>query len=361
MQYRFRTMSSRLATMGGFVAITLLAGCADVPGTTFAYYLPKASATLTLTQSMICTQARDELVTVESPDVAVVFSRDIQRRHTLDLEALDSKLSDIDFKFDLTDDGRLKDINTQATGEGDAIAASAIKLITTVAAATAAIAPARLAVAKAAPPVRTSGPCKVLADQVGTDKAATLTYAMPVDLLKPGTHSFDVSAATPDSQSLASRLGSGRPVVAVVVDQAVPIEGPSSPQTPGVPQLVVPKVATVHLSAHMVEPSGNAGATFWTRDVLVPTPADVYLTIGKGAAFGKQGFEMSAGEAGGVSMLHYSKSAGLGAALDTASGAIAALQPKSPADQAAALNAQSDLIAAQQRLVKCKADPSNCS
>jgi hypothetical protein len=87
---------------------------------------------------------------------------------------------------------------------------------------------------------------------------------------------------------------------------------------------------------------------------------DYQLPIPRAAMFGKQVFAASFDEAGSISQVQYAKDTGGAGVLNVLDAAASQLN-RTDTEQAAAYKAEADVIAAQQRLVKCKAAPASCS
>ena len=102
----------------------------------------------------------------------------------------------------------------------------------------------------------------------------------------------------------------------------------------------------------------------WKGEAPVPVPDSAehyWLPIPKAAFFGKQQFALALSGYGSVTKLEYGKSTGVSDATDVANALAKTAEGPSTAAQAAAVQAQSDLIYQQQRLVTCKVSPTTCS
>src|SRR5262249_20860385 len=114
--------------------VTLLSACATTPEVTYNYYPSRSETTITLTQTIACNTDGNTLVVSNQPGISTLYSADHKNGpFTLRIKALDGFLADSDINIDLYDDGRLKGINANTTGEGEAVIKSAITLATAVA------------------------------------------------------------------------------------------------------------------------------------------------------------------------------------------------------------------------------------
>jgi hypothetical protein len=87
---------------------------------------------------------------------------------------------------------------------------------------------------------------------------------------------------------------------------------------------------------------------------------DYDLLIPKAPVFGKQVFGASFSEAGALQSIQYVTTTGAGQVLNVVEAGRGATAGQTTAEKAAAVQAEADLIAQQQRLVTCRADPANC-
>jgi hypothetical protein len=85
------------------------------------------------------------------------------------------------------------------------------------------------------------------------------------------------------------------------------------------------------------------------------------LPIPKAALFGKQTFSLSLSEAGTITAVDYGKQTGAAGALNAAGSIATAVDPETPTAKAADLKAQADIIAQQQRLLRCQRAPASCT
>jgi hypothetical protein len=83
------------------------------------------------------------------------------------------------------------------------------------------------------------------------------------------------------------------------------------------------------------------------------------VPIPRAAVFGKQQLGASFHESGAMTMVQYVSSPGAGQVLNVLNSALG-LSKEIADKQAAELGAEANLIAAQQRLMRCKTDPSKC-
>jgi hypothetical protein len=103
------------------------------------------------------------------------------------------------------------------------------------------------------------------------------------------------------------------------------------------------------------------GSSIFSTNIALPQSTTYELAIPKAAVFGKQSFSLTLAESGAVTSVDYGKLSGASGALNAATSAVGAAAPESTANKAAEVKSQADLIAQQQRLVRCQAQPDKCT
>jgi hypothetical protein len=331
------------------VASTVLtAGCASVPDVTYQYYPAKAEAVAKVSQSVDCTTDKTGVVVVNTPTVLTQYSADYSGNPlTIKFDQRRADLADNTATVSFFPDGRLKSINAESTGQGEAFLKSMISLIS------------------AATPLGGGGNALVELPECtdigrwGAGKAVTLNYQALIDYSKEGRVSLEPTA---DSKALYELIKGRLPVLQAQVEyRSAPWAGVSFDQTAArkrdhvfVPLRKV-RNAEVKLSA--------SGQTIWTGNSIVPATGQAgsySLPIPKAALFGKQSFALTINEAGAIETITYGKTTGATAPVNVLGAAATAAAPETTAAKAAELKAESDLIVQQQRLARCRAKPDQC-
>ena len=96
------------------------------------------------------------------------------------------------------------------------------------------------------------------------------------------------------------------------------------------------------------------------RPVLPQLGTAYVLPIPTPVLFGKELTAVSFAESGALTSVQFTSNTGVGQALNVVNAGEQALKPESIQQKAADLKAEADVIAQQQRLVGCLADPKNC-
>ena len=105
----------------------------------------------------------------------------------------------------------------------------------------------------------------------------------------------------------------------------------------------------------------NPSDPFWEGIAMVPQRGVPYvLPIPRAAFIGKQSVTLKLSDAGAITQLGYGSENGAATAIGSAGKALDLLNGQTDAERAAALSAQADIIAQQERLLRCRADPENC-
>ncbi|QSB21522.1 hypothetical protein JN403_12270 [Pseudomonas sp. 15A4] len=328
------------------VSSLLLTGCVSTPLLVYKYYPAKATAQVSVTQTIDC-DADKHLVILNTPSISSIYSSD--RRGTpleFDASKLGTVFTDNDFTFAWYDDGRLRSLNSAVTGQGEAIVKSATTLLAVITGGAAA--------------TDEAAACKVVASR-GSGKPVTVVYERALDDLTQvvAPTALTVSQNYKGNYDALIKVVSF-PLLEVKVDIAVtgnpilvePSASAGDAGNEGVPlTLARTTVATITVTKGKV-PIGKSA-------VIAPTAQTYALSVPSGALFGKATFSVQLNEAGVPTQVSYGKTSSAAAALNSASTLDSALSPNDAA-QASALKAQADVIAQTARLANCQAKPSEC-
>lgn len=319
-------------------------GCAHLPDAKIGYYLAKSEIKFKVVRTITC-DANNNPIVVNASTPSVTHSADPGEYHEINLAKLKGRFSDSDVKFDFYEDGRLKSINASNTGQGETI------LKTTVS-----IGAAGLAMKKET----YEEPCDFIRS-AGGGKPLTLTYEGVVDVSKDVGERQEIR---PDitSSFYESRLRNTiNGIYAVVEGFVAPNEAPVNFEAQNgdvvlkarQPGLVKIKVGASGTNAQ-IEPiwEGELAVSQFGKDYVIPLPAP--------AAFGKQVVAMTFQESGALTSLQYVNNNSTGQVLNVVNSSLTEMQGETAAEKAANVKAEADLIAQQQRLARCLADPTNC-
>jgi hypothetical protein len=342
-----------LRALGSVVAAGLLSACATIPDVEYSYYPAKSNTLATVIQSVDCTSDKTAVVVVNTPSVTTAYSSDTSkapfRTKIKDVEGDNSVFADSDMSFGFFDDGRLKSINQSTTGQGETILKAAVSLA-------AAIAP--LGGGPKGGEVKAPLPECDTINSFGGGKAVSLTYTGGIDSATPVGVPVPLVVA-PGSKQLYEALRVRLPVLAVQIKDKSPIESRATYAVPTPPDSGVVVLTLQKTSNARVEVTADGGPIF-SGSVAIPETGTYPLPISKAALFGKEAFALTLSEAGTITAIDYGKSAGAAGALNVAGAIATASTPQTTASQAADVKAQADLIAQQQRLVRCQAKPAQC-
>ncbi|MBJ7413753.1 MAG: hypothetical protein JHD15_25855 [Phenylobacterium sp.] len=357
-------MKLQLATTS--LAALGLTACATTPDVTVSYYHPKAESRALVTQTIACDAAKENLIIGNSAGVSTTYSADTARPETLKIAQLSGDWANSDTKITFTDDGRLKGINTSATGKGEEIVAAGIKV-------------ASVALGFAAAPAVPPTPCDVI-ETYGGGKPVNLSYSAEFG------YAHNVSFLSVDagggplfdalSKALSSASKSPLPSFRLAVGKSEPAlprasyawtaggaATPPEPPTKGanVVPLRLTKHVRVPVSVEALEtPKDPSPDVLWKGAVIAPASDTYALPLPKAAFFGKQSMSLELSEAGVIASVGYGSESGAASAMNSASALGTAIQGDDPATQAAKIKGQADLIAQQQRLMLCQQKPESC-
>lgn len=321
--------------------IVALAGCVSTPPATISYYYPKAATEITATQTVTCNKAGTQVNLVTSVDFITTYATDYDKAPlTFDPRSADSLFSDSGIEVALTEDGRLKSINTTSEGVGEAVAKSF-----------SAFAP--MALGGAAADTSTTLPiCQTVADFTG-DKPAIVSYRTTLDFsrtiptapieLEPDEGSTGLFRALPQLPTLRIIVGTPQPI-------APPVAGARG--NAGA-VLTLPRMALLEITVRTAE------GTIATEHARILHGGTYAVPMPKAKLFGDAKFSLTLADSGAVTAIGYTKKTGVSAAIDSTAAVHAALVP-GEAVLAERLGAKSDRIAQQNRLAACMSDPASC-
>lgn len=378
-------MNTNKALSGGAVLCLMatlgLTGCANgIPKGTLSYYLPKAQTTLTVTQTLTCNTAGDGLVQVVSVNSSTTYSSDMDHPQTITPRDISSWVTDADISFSFTNDGRLSGVNTATTGQGGVIVKDVL-----------AVAKAAGVTAATDKPINPKKACETItafAKNVkpdGPPPSLTLTYTRSfgydtsdgtIRLMDGGAIGTNVNTEfNPDFASAAnySALQANVPLLGFDLDFASnPTPKPAAPtwsdhDTADI-TLKLNALATAKLQIRGLKDNMKAvnREPFWSGEVQVPMVGEqdlIRVPIPKPGFFGQRKFSLTLADNGAIAKIGYvstgvSDTADAVGAIGSAVGATN--KTLTTAQQAAALQAQADLIYQQQRLANCQGKPESC-
>lgn len=353
------------------VAVALLSGCASLPSVSYKYHMTKWETTVTVTQTLGCATDGKTLVDVGEPTVDTRYFADTDTNHdgTINLDDVNSKAADSNFKIDYMSDGRLQGINSVTTGQGGAIFKAAISAAATLASSLYALPIVTPAVIGRAPPPTPTlkakqSVCQKVAN-LGKDKPITIVYQYQLDAKKLGD-TFPVTLSPnapyePLHTELTSDVEGSIPSYQLTLgptteDSAVGTWKESPDQKELSPQrLKVQRMAFVTLTIQRI--GGHVNEPAKTATVLFPKAETYELPIPKARPFGSQTFVVAMDDSGRVKSSGYQHTGGAAGVIDAIQEAA---DTQTASSKAASLRAQADLIVQQQRVVTCMSHPTDC-
>lgn len=325
----------------GLVALAV-SGCASNPPVTMSYYPPAAATDLKVIQTVGCdADRRNFVIGYAVTSTTTYFRHPRAQPHSFQLASLGSDWADASGTFAFTEDGRLRSVNTSSTGQGEAVVKAGTAMLST------------------ALGMALVSPCDAVA-AAGKDGVVSLIYTGRIDH-NPETASGAASLA-PDAASAAIRrqIGSTLPTPQITIDagsrNVPPVQLPQGSPTDDLVMLTLNHTLTRTLA---VRESGTP-APFWTATVVAPEAATYTLPVPRAAIFGKRTFALTLADSGRPTSAGYEATSGAAGVLIAAGTIATALSADSITVRAAETKAEADLIAQQQRLVRCRANPGAC-
>ena len=374
-QIMLRKSMLRVAT--GVVVILLVGGCASIPDVTINYRPVKWALLVTIAHTLTCND-EGTLLMVDSGSTYTPFysAGPTDPQYHIRLSGLNRFYADADIALSLTDDGRLKSINQWTTGQGEAIAKSAVTAVATLGVQPLAgpftVKPvpgvnlnSQNVVKRAEPPQEPKpqdfrAVCAVVRNyRIDPDKPPQVSLIQTAEIRANSCASVKAKTAR-GQEGLFRDLKradldlTSKVLVAFSNDELQPIAG--TPTTVGPDEVPLTLQRMVSVSARVVV---DAQGQIASKSIPVPTTGVFVVPIPKAALFGKQSFSLVLADSGRISSIGYGRISGAASALGAVT-SVAGADATEDNIEAAALKAAADLIAQQQRYNNCRLKPSDC-
>lgn len=326
----------------------VIGACARTPPVVTTFPATKTSLVMRVVRTVGC-DAKNWPVVASTVTPRILHTADHATLFTVDIAKIDGDWANSNIKFGFYDDGRLKGINATTEGKGEEILTAAIKLATTVATAGLSATGTR-----SLTDTEVETACKELKARFG-DTPLSLAFDVNDDLSSQSSG----KPLEPDWQSeryynrFKPLIGETCLIFGNLLPVAEPVKLPAAKST-AYAMLGARQPAWRELSV-TVGPVGECGkSAIWTGIVPVAQQGTSYkIPIPRAALFGKQEFGAAFDEAGTLTTLQYAKDSGMAGALTAAQSGLDAVQTTTAEREA-------ELIAAQQKLIKCRTTPSEC-
>lgn len=331
------------------LATTSVAGCATTPAVVMSYYQTKSTTQVTVTETVQCAVDKSTVVSVATVSPTTTYAADTSKEPLrFDIGEVADWYADNDLKFTFTNDGRLQSVNAVSTGHGEDIVKAAVTLATSA---------GGLKLYKAV-----VNPCPTI-DSLGGGKPLTLTYSLekPIDLAT----AKEWNPLLPDQPTkviegqLAGHIPTYRLHVLPPGKRRPPVYVKKADEIMAV--LPINDTASVPVTVEAKTPGSQQDEIIYEAEVVVPLPDLIQLPVPKSAIFGQQTFALTLDDSGAITSIQYAKQSGFASGLTAASDVTTAAAPPTDAQHADKVKGQADLIAQQQRLANCRADPTTCT
>ena len=346
-----------LRRFGVLCVCGLASSCANNPDVTIQYYLARTDVTVTAVRAVTC-DSEDQMFVVSAGMATPIHYADLKEGlKSINITKLDSPGINTDLTFEFFDDGRLKGANVTGTGQGETILKSAIQI-----AAAAFVGGADGETAKFPEECDYINGGKVTDGKKVRDKALSLTFEGKANLTPGAMEPLPPRPeSSPHFNKLRDAIGDVFVKTGDVNEQAQAISRNNEADEDVL--LPMRQPAQVELVVEAEKNGSSFGeVTLWEGSVPVGQEGKDYeIPISKAALFGKQGFELVVASSGTVTKIGYGKETGIGQTLAVGSALADELKGKTTAEKAAAVQAEADLIAQMQRLLKCEAKPEDCT
>lgn len=339
--------SRAVLLIGAITAVVAsLAACGTIPDAQVSYYQAKTRVTVKVTRSVIC-DAKNLPLVANTVTPSVTHSADTASAQSTQLAGLRGTFTDSDIKFEFYEDGRLKTVNATMTGQGEAVLKAATTLAST------------LTAFAAGTPIPAYPDECAFVKEMGGGKPLTLTYEGDVDPTKT-----DLQNILPDAASMAyaDRLKNAVSGICVVAKGTeVPVQPVQYKANDGDVLIAARQPALLKIEVGTLTPGNGCTASLWQGRVPVAQLGkDYQLPVPRAKAFGKETFSAAFAESGALTSIQYVSNSGAAGALGAANSLATITQGETTSAKVAAVKAEADLIAQQQRLLQCQGDPKSC-
>lgn len=335
------------ALAGGVSAFVVsLSGCGTIPNAQVLYYQAKTQVTVKVTRSVMC-DAKNMPLVANTATPSVTHFADTSSPQLMHLSTLSGMFTDSDIKFEFYEDGRLKTINATQTGQGEAILKAATTLSST------------LTGFEAGTFVPSFPDECAFVKETGGGKPLTLTYEGVIDPLKTDPQNISPDAA---SAAYVERLKKAiRGICAIAKVAEAPVQPVKYTAKDGDVLIKARQPAKLKIEIGTSTNGNGCSAAIWQGQIAVAQLGKEYqLPVPAPAVFGKKTFSASFLESGALSSIQYANNASAAPGLGTTNSLATIVRGETVATKAAEVKAEADLIAQQQRLLQCHADPKSC-
>lgn len=335
------------------VVLTSLAACASNPDVGLNYYLAKTDVTVKVTRTVMC-DANENLFVASAASVTPSHTADTSEGHSFELDELSGAFSNIDMTISLHEDGRLKGLNTTSTGQGEAILGSALKVASYVFG-------GGTVKLWGDMDISTKNPaCTFInSGDLKRDKTVTMTFEGKVDL--------DASASMPipptvETQrvflALAPYVGEVHYKIGELQPTIAPVSNRSKKVSAAKLQMRQPALQYVKVYSEL---DGAETGIIWHDRIAIAQKGISYtIPISKSQFFGTQTFALEVAPSGALAKLGYGSDSGLAQGLSSTNALLEGVSKATDVEKAAVVKGEADLIAQQQRLLRCQMNTLEC-
>lgn len=353
--------------MSGIGSMGIIAiGCANTPDLTVSYFLAKSELQLEVIRTVTC-NASNNLIVATTVKPTVSHMADTGASKTIEIAKLDSPLSHSDLKFEFYEDGRLNGVNTTSTGQGETILKSAISLVG---------GGAGMAVVLQNG-MKTNGEqngnallnkiaeaCNYInGDSSIRKKTMTLKFEGSM-LAEPKNCETELRIEpTAETAIHMETLGAVLGKINVTIKPLTPdVRVKRSSSTDNDVLLTLRQPANTTVTVSMGQDGAPGTKDSWSGNYAIAQCGTEYeIPVPKATLFGKQTFNLAVAPSGAMTKIGYTKAPGVAQVIGVGQNVLDTFSPTSAAAaRTAELKAEANLIAAQQRLVRCRADPTTC-
>lgn len=332
-----------------FVCVCISA-CGTIPAAKIGYKDADSSVSFKVVRSVICD--KNNLPIVANAVTPTVVHKAGSKDHAIDLSKLRGKFVDSDVKIDFYDDGRLKAVNTTQAGQGEAVLKATVTLAGTILSLT------------DSDTKKYKAACDFIKAQAG-EKALSISYEHEIRVAtsdKDKVQMFEPEASSAHyARQVEPAIGGICAKVTGIGSPVAPVTFASTEETRTAPVLNARQPGWVDVIVMSGNQATCTSTALWKGRLEVAQHGQDYtIPIPSPTVFGKLTFGASFSASGALSSLQYASSGSATQIVGGANSLLTIAQGETTAQKVAETKADADLIAQQQRLLSCLADPKAC-
>lgn len=335
-----------------FGSVLYLIGCASMPDAKVQYYLPKSSADITVNQTVSCIDTSNPVVETTVGFEEKYFAN-LNQTKSINFSDLDTFYSTGSAEISFSKDGRLESFNSTSTSAVSDIVTTTISFLD-----------AFGVLGNIQPADQVQSACEKINQVAGQNNGKQLplsiTLKSNIQFLEERKFKSSPFRITGYPQSFYDKIVPAVGTLSYVIDVSVPTPAkPVNAPNKGDRAIILVEPLVIPVKVILTS-SVNRESTEYYAKISVPQWGTEYsIPVPKPPIFGSNTLNLNLHPSGKIKTLKYGTTNGA-KDLGTTINSISEVLAETDAEKAAALKAEADVLAQQQRLLKCKTIPEEC-